>query len=48
MKGVQIVEWESNDSLNTMLQGIDTVLLTCTIGILNIFSLLIINYNLII
>ena len=32
MKGVQILEWESSDAFVETLQGIDTVLLTCTVG----------------
>lgn len=32
MKGVKVAEWENSDALNNVLQGVDTVLLTCTLG----------------
>jgi hypothetical protein len=32
MKGVQVLEWDSTDSLLETLQGIDTVFLSCTVG----------------
>eukprot|EP00026_Physarum_polycephalum_P000336 Phypoly_transcript_00336.p1 GENE.Phypoly_transcript_00336~~Phypoly_transcript_00336.p1 ORF type:complete len:1616 (-),score=256.83 Phypoly_transcript_00336:128-4975(-) len=33
MKGVQILEWDTSDALLDTLQGVDTVFLTCTVGI---------------